>query len=73
MHARHSLDKPSRLDLFFENWSVGRDDLHLLHRYTNRKTDDASRFAHVMSSVTGKRLTWRELCEVDGCGFMGLE
>lgn len=42
-------------------------------RFNNRKTDDAARFGAVMSTVTGKRLTYRQLCEIDGCGFMGLE
>lgn len=27
----------------------------------------------VMQSVIGKRLTYRQLAMVDGCGFMGLE
>lgn len=42
-------------------------------RFNNRKTHDGERFAGVMSTVTGRRVTWRQLCEIDGCGFMGLE
>lgn len=42
-------------------------------RFNQRKTDDASRFAQVLAGVPGKRLTWRELCGVDGAGFMGLQ
>ncbi len=42
-------------------------------RFNARKTDDSDRFASVMGRVAGRRLTWRQLCEVDGCGFMGLQ
>jgi transposase-like protein len=42
-------------------------------RFNARKTDDARRFAEVMSRTVGRRVTWRQLCEVDGCGFMGLQ
>jgi flavodoxin len=42
-------------------------------RFNNRKTDDGERFATVMSTVTGRRLTYRQLTAQDGCGFMGLE
>ena len=42
-------------------------------RFNDRKTDDAHRFKAVMGTTVGRRLTWRRLCEVDGCGFMGLE
>jgi transposase-like protein len=42
-------------------------------RFNNRKTDDGERFAAVMSTVTGRRLTWRLLTAQDGAGFMGLE
>lgn len=42
-------------------------------RFNDRKTDDAGRFADVMRTTAGRRLTWRQLCEVDGCGFMGLQ
>jgi hypothetical protein len=40
---------------------------------TSAKTDDGERFASVMATTVGRRLTWRRLCEVDGAGFMGLE
>jgi transposase-like protein len=42
-------------------------------RFNERKTTDGDRFASVMGTTVGRRLTWRELCAVDGCGFMGLE
>lgn len=42
-------------------------------RFNARKTDDGGRFANVMQHVPGRRVTWRQLCQVDGCGFMGLE
>jgi len=42
-------------------------------RFNARKTDDAHRFDDVMGRVVGRRITWRQLCEVDGCGFMGLQ
>lgn len=42
-------------------------------RFNSRKTSDAARFASVMGTTVGRRLTWRQLCEVDGCGFMGLQ
>lgn len=41
-------------------------------RFNARKGSDASRFAAVMANVPGRRVTYRQLCEVDGCGFMGL-
>ncbi|MFZ1007674.1 MAG: transposase [Candidatus Sulfotelmatobacter sp.] len=42
-------------------------------RFNVRHTDDEERFHHVMSRVAGRRLTHRQLCEIDGCGFMGLQ
>lgn len=42
-------------------------------RFNDRKFDDSERFQIVMNRVIGRRLTWRRLCQVDGCGFMGLE
>lgn len=42
-------------------------------RFNTRKGDDRARFMHVMGTTVGRRITWRQLCEVDGCGFMGLE
>lgn len=42
-------------------------------RFNARKGDDARRFANVMKTTIGRRVTWRQLCEVDGCGFMGLQ
>ncbi len=42
-------------------------------RFNERDHGDGERFALVMRGVLGKRLTYRQLCMVDGCGFMGLE
>lgn len=42
-------------------------------RFNARKTDDAARFGAVMAQVPGRRITYRQLCEIDGCGFMGLQ
>lgn len=43
------------------------------HRFNNRESNDAGRFANVMKMTAGHRMTWRRLCQVDGAGFMGLE
>lgn len=42
-------------------------------RFNKRKLGDGERFKLVMQSVLGKRLTFRQLCMIDGCGFMGIE
>ena len=42
-------------------------------RFNDRHTNDAGRFGAVMRTTANRRLTWRQLCEVDGCGFMGLQ
>jgi hypothetical protein len=44
-----------------------------VRRYNRRKLDDGERFADVMRTVSGRRLTYRQLTMQDGCGFMGLE
>lgn len=44
-----------------------------LFRFNDRKDDDRGRFINVMQTTVGRRMTWRRLCAVDGCGFMGLE
>ena len=41
-------------------------------RFNHRKKDDAGRFDLVMKTVLGRRLTFRELCAIDGAGFMGI-
>jgi len=41
-------------------------------RFNWRKLTDGERFAVVMKEVLGKRLTYRDLCAIDGAGFMGL-
>jgi hypothetical protein len=42
-------------------------------RFNARKTDDMGRFSAVMAHVPGRRITYRQLCQIDGCGFMGLQ
>ncbi len=42
-------------------------------RFNNRENNDGERFDTVMATVPGRRITYRQLCEIDGCGFMGLE
>jgi transposase-like protein len=42
-------------------------------RFNDRKGDDSYRFDVLMHDVVGRRLTWRRLCGVDGCGFMELQ
>lgn len=44
-----------------------------VYRFNSRKLDDGQRFDGVMRRVTGRRLTYRILCGIDGAGFMGLE
>jgi transposase-like protein len=42
-------------------------------RYNNRKTDDGERFWRVLCGVVGRRLTYRRLCALGDCGFMGIK
>ena len=42
-------------------------------RFNWRKANDGGRFARVMLGVLGKRITYRQLCAIDDCGFMGIE
>jgi len=42
-------------------------------RFNERDRGDGSRFDAVMRCVIGRRLTYRQLCAVGGCGFMGIE
>lgn len=42
-------------------------------RFNQRKMNDGERFTAVMKRVVGKRLTFRELCMIDDCGFMGIQ
>lgn len=42
-------------------------------RFNNRKTTDGSRFAQAMAGIFGKRITYRELCAIGDCGFMGIK
>ncbi len=42
-------------------------------RFNTRKGNDTIRFETVMGTTVGRRITWRQLCQVDGCGFMGLQ
>lgn len=42
-------------------------------RFNNRRVGDGSRFEALLKMVVGRRLTWRELCAVGDCGFMGVK
>lgn len=42
-------------------------------RFNKRRLNDGGRFATVMRGVVGKRITYRQLCQIDDCGFMGIE
>lgn len=41
-------------------------------RFNERRFNDGSRFDRAMQGVVGRRLTYRQLCAIDDCGFMGL-
>lgn len=41
-------------------------------RFNRRHTNDAGRFAEVLRSVVGKRITYRVLTATDDAGFMGI-
>lgn len=41
-------------------------------RYNERKGTDWTRFVAAMKGIIGRRLTYRELCAIDGAGFMGI-
>lgn len=41
-------------------------------RFNERLGSDWSRFLATLKGVIGRRLTYRELCAIDGAGFMGL-
>jgi transposase-like protein len=40
-------------------------------RFNERGTNDGGRFARVMRGVLGRRITYRQLCAIEDCGFMG--
>ncbi len=42
-------------------------------RFNFRKLNDGRRFNAVMPGVIGKRITYRQLCAIGDCGFMGIE
>lgn len=42
-------------------------------RFNFRKLNDGRRFAAVMPGVIGKRITYRQLCAIGDCGFMGIK
>lgn len=54
-------------------WQLQRYVDEQVFRFNERLKNDAERFRLVMLSVVGKRLTYRQLAMVEGCGFMGLE
>lgn len=41
-------------------------------RFNEREQTDWQRFWATFKGVIGQRLTYRELCAIDGAGFMGL-
>jgi transposase-like protein len=41
-------------------------------RFNERGTNDGGRFGRIMRGVTGRRITYRQLCAIDDCGFMGI-
>lgn len=54
-------------------WQLARYVEEQVFRFNERLKNDAERFRIVMLAVVGKRLTYRQLAGVDGCGFMGIE
>ena len=42
-------------------------------RFNFRRMNDGRRFATVMLGVLGRRITYRQLCAIGDCGFMGIE
>lgn len=52
---------------------VGRYADEQAWRYNNRKMDDGSRFEILLEGVVGRRLTYRQLCCIGDCGFMGIK
>lgn len=42
-------------------------------RFNARKKNDGGRFAQVMRGIVGKRITYRQLCAIGDCGFMGIQ
>ncbi len=62
-------------------WAVSEMHPFHLHRYceeqawrfNNRKADDGNRFDALLSMVTGRRLTYRQLCAIGDAGFMGIQ
>lgn len=43
------------------------------YRFNQRLKSDLGRFTALMTRVLGRRLTYRQLCAIDDCGFMGKE
>lgn len=41
--------------------------------FNEREKNDGSRFKAAMAGIFGKRITFRELCAIGDCGFMGLK
>lgn len=54
-------------------WQLAKYVDEQVFRFNERVKNDAERFREVMLAVVGKRLTYRQLAGVGGCGFMGLE
>lgn len=43
------------------------------YRFNQRLASDLGRFTALMARVLGRRLTYRQLCAIEDCGFMGKE
>lgn len=54
-------------------WHLQRYVNEECFRFNERDHNDGTRFALVMKGVLGKRLTYRQLAMIGGCGFMGIE
>lgn len=42
-------------------------------RFNERRRTDGGRFRLLLSWLVGRRITYRQLCMIGGCGFMGIE
>lgn len=53
-------------------WQLAKYVDEQVFRFNERLRNDAERFRIVLRSCVGKRLTYRQLAQLDGAGFMGL-
>ena len=52
-------------------WHLCRYVDEEVFRFNERDKDDAGRFALVMQMLLGRRITYRQLCMIDGAGWFG--